>query len=83
MDLSLILEWVIKAIFLLLFGTAGFAYLTLYERRALARIQTRIGPNRAGPFGTGNEFGRQRDRQRIYQWPLLRRVWREISADLA
>ena len=51
MDLSLILEWVIKAIFLLLFGTAGFAYLTLYERRALARIQTRIGPNRAGPFG--------------------------------
>src|SRR5665648_551997 len=29
----------------------GFAYLTLYERRALARIQARIGPNRAGPFG--------------------------------
>jgi NADH-quinone oxidoreductase subunit H len=29
----------------------GFAYLTLYERRALARIQTRIGPNRAGPQG--------------------------------
>ncbi len=51
MEPSLILEWVIKAIFLLLFGTAGFAYLTLYERRALARIQTRIGPNRAGPFG--------------------------------
>jgi len=51
MDAALILEWVIKAAFLLLFGTAGFAYLTLYERRALARIQTRIGPNRAGPFG--------------------------------
>jgi len=51
MDIALILEWVIKAAFLLLFGTAGFAYLTLYERRALARIQTRIGPNRAGPFG--------------------------------
>jgi len=29
----------------------GFAYLTWYERRALARIQTRIGPNRAGPQG--------------------------------
>lgn len=51
MDFFLILEWVVKAIFLLLFGTAGFAYLTFYERRALARIQTRIGPNRAGPFG--------------------------------
>ena len=51
MDFFLILEWVVKAIFLLLFGTAGFAYLTYYERRALARIQTRIGPNRAGPFG--------------------------------
>jgi NADH-quinone oxidoreductase subunit H len=42
---------VIKSVILLLFGTGGFAYLTLYERRALARIQTRIGPNRAGPFG--------------------------------
>ncbi|HEY62448.1 MAG TPA: NADH-quinone oxidoreductase subunit NuoH [Anaerolineae bacterium] len=47
----MIIEWVIKAIILLLFGVTGFAYLTLYERRALARIQTRIGPNRAGPFG--------------------------------
>lgn len=51
MEATLILEWVIKSAFLLLFGTGGFAYLTLYERRALARIQTRIGPNRAGPFG--------------------------------
>ena len=31
--------------------TAGFAYLTLFERKVLARIQVRIGPNRAGPFG--------------------------------
>jgi NADH-quinone oxidoreductase subunit H len=29
----------------------GFAYLTFYERKALARIQVRIGPNRAGPGG--------------------------------
>jgi NADH-quinone oxidoreductase subunit H len=29
----------------------GFAYLTLLERRVLARIQVRIGPNRAGPLG--------------------------------
>jgi NADH-quinone oxidoreductase subunit H len=51
MDSGLIWEWVIKAVFILLGSTAGFAYLTLYERRALARIQARIGPNRAGPFG--------------------------------
>lgn len=51
MELALIIEWVIKAAFLLIFGAGGFAYLTYYERRALARIQTRIGPNRAGPFG--------------------------------
>jgi NADH-quinone oxidoreductase subunit H len=51
METALIWEWIIKAAFLLLFGVGGFAYLTLFERRALARIQTRIGPNRAGPFG--------------------------------
>ena len=51
MDAALIWEWIIKSAFLLAFGTGGFAYLTLYERRALARIQMRIGPNRAGPFG--------------------------------
>lgn len=51
MDIFLILEWVIKAVILLLFCVAGFAYLTFYERRALARIQVRIGPNRAGPSG--------------------------------
>jgi len=31
--------------------TAGFAYTTLYERKVLARMQVRIGPNRAGPLG--------------------------------
>jgi NADH-quinone oxidoreductase subunit H len=51
MDYLLILEWVIKAIVILLFCVTGFAYLTFYERRALARIQIRIGPNRAGPSG--------------------------------
>ncbi len=51
MDFSMILEWTIKAIVLILFLTAGFAYTTLYERRVLARIQARVGPNRAGPFG--------------------------------
>jgi NADH-quinone oxidoreductase subunit H len=51
MDIFLVLEWVIKSIILILFGVLGFAYTTYYERRALARIQTRIGPNRAGPAG--------------------------------
>ncbi len=48
---AMIWEWIIKSLFIILFLTAGFAYTTLYERKVLARIQTRIGPNRAGPFG--------------------------------
>jgi NADH-quinone oxidoreductase subunit H len=28
-----------------------FAYMTLVERRVIARFQRRVGPNRAGPFG--------------------------------
>lgn len=51
MEPALIWEWIIKAVILILFGLTGFAYLTYMERRVLARIQTRIGPNRAGPFG--------------------------------
>ena len=31
--------------------STGFAYLTLFERRMLARFQNRVGPNRAGPAG--------------------------------
>jgi len=50
-DWSLWLEWFIKALVVTLALLTGFAYLTWYERRALARIQVRIGPNRAGPFG--------------------------------
>ena len=51
MDGFLILEWIIKSVFLLAAIVTGFAYLTLYERKALARIQVRVGPNRAGPGG--------------------------------
>ena len=51
MDFALILEWLIKGFILVLVLLGGFAYLTLYERKALARIQARIGPNRAGPWG--------------------------------
>ena len=50
-DWTLWLEWSIKSLFVIFALLTGFAYLTLYERRALARIQSRIGPNRAGPQG--------------------------------
>ncbi len=51
MDWTMWVEWIIKGTVMVLILLTGFAYLTLYERRALARIQTRIGPNRAGPQG--------------------------------
>ena len=51
MDMALFIEWVVKGVLVLLICLTGFAYLTFYERRALARIQSRIGPNRAGPGG--------------------------------
>jgi NADH-quinone oxidoreductase subunit H len=46
-----LLEWAIKSVVIFLIIVGGFAYLTLFERRVLARIQVRIGPNRAGPWG--------------------------------
>ncbi len=51
MDWTIWLEWVLKGLILCLVLLTGFAYLTWYERRALARIQIRVGPNRAGPQG--------------------------------
>jgi NADH-quinone oxidoreductase subunit H len=51
MDWTFWLEWFLKGLVMCLILLTGFAYLTLYERRALARIQVRVGPNRAGPQG--------------------------------
>ena len=51
MSLALLIEWAIKSVVIILIIVGGFAYLTLLERRTLARIQVRIGPNRAGPWG--------------------------------
>ena len=48
---GMIVEWTIKAVILVLSLTLGFAYVTLYERKVLARMQVRVGPNRAGPQG--------------------------------
>ncbi|MBT7818080.1 MAG: NADH-quinone oxidoreductase subunit NuoH [Chloroflexi bacterium] len=49
--LAFILEWVIKGAVLIAILLTGFAYTTYFERRFLARIQIRVGPTRAGPFG--------------------------------
>jgi len=54
MNLANIIEWTLKALILILVLTGGFAYTTLYERKVLARMQMRLGPNRAGPFGIGH-----------------------------
>lgn len=51
MDFWLLTEWVIESVVIILIIVGGFAYLTLFERRTLARFQVRIGPNRAGPAG--------------------------------
>ena len=51
MDTALLIEWVIESIIIFVIIIGGFAYLTLFERRTLARVQIRIGPNRAGPAG--------------------------------
>ena len=50
-DWTLWVEWLVKSLVVIFGLLTGFAYLTYYERRGLARIQTRIGPNRAGPQG--------------------------------
>lgn len=51
MNWALFLEWVIKSLVLIFTLLIGFGYLTYYERRFLARLQSRLGPNRAGPYG--------------------------------
>lgn len=50
-SIASLVEWSIKSLVLITIILGGFAYLTLFERRTLARMQTRIGPNRAGPAG--------------------------------
>jgi len=46
-----IIEWIIKALISSIVLLTGFAYMTLTERKVAALLQTRIGPNRAGPLG--------------------------------
>ena len=49
--LTLTLDAAIKSVLMIVSLLTGFAYTTLLERRFIARIQQRIGPNRAGPWG--------------------------------
>jgi NADH-quinone oxidoreductase subunit H len=43
--------WIVQAVVLAVMLLTGFAYTTLLERRVIARFQSRVGPNRAGPQG--------------------------------
>jgi NADH-quinone oxidoreductase subunit H len=49
--MSPLLEVVLKSVVLVFVLLTGFAYMSLVERKVLARMQARLGPNRAGPFG--------------------------------
>jgi len=51
MDLALWIEWIVKAIMVVVVLLTGFAYTTYMERKLLGRFQNRYGPNRAGPKG--------------------------------
>lgn len=42
---------IVQCVVIALAATTAFAYLTWFERRTLARLQNRVGPNRAGPSG--------------------------------
>ena len=41
----------VKCIIIIVALLTAFAYMTLIERRVIARFQRRVGPNRAGPLG--------------------------------
>lgn len=46
-----VIEAVVKSLLIIVALLTAFAYMTLYERRLLGRIQVRSGPNRVGPAG--------------------------------
>src|SRR5215469_6904068 len=47
----MVLGALIKSVVAIVALLTVFAYMTLIERRVLARFQRRVGPNRAGPLG--------------------------------
>src|SRR5271165_822807 len=51
-DLTLfIIAAIVKSVIIIAALLTIFAYMTLIERRVIARLQMRLGPNRAGPLG--------------------------------
>ncbi len=48
---NMIVASIIKCAIIIVALLTAFAYMTLIERRVLAKIQGRLGPNRAGPSG--------------------------------
>ena len=46
-----LIDATVKSVLVIVGLVIGFAYATWLERRFIARIQSRLGPNRAGPFG--------------------------------
>ena len=48
---NIIFATVVKGAIIIAALLTAFAYMTLIERRVVAKIQGRLGPNRAGPFG--------------------------------
>src|SRR5579859_324043 len=48
---NIVVASVIKGAIVILALLTAFAYMTLIERRVVAKIQGRLGPNRTGPNG--------------------------------
>jgi NADH-quinone oxidoreductase subunit H len=46
-----VIAGLVKAIIAIVGLLTAFAYMTLIERRVIARFQSRVGPNRTGPLG--------------------------------
>ncbi|MFN8516735.1 MAG: NADH-quinone oxidoreductase subunit NuoH [Thermomicrobiales bacterium] len=51
MSVGQVIEAIIKSLIIIVLLLTAFAYMTLYERRLVGRIQARFGPNRVGPGG--------------------------------